>query len=262
MPVENLTTQIPTSLLQRTYLEENSQPCTPQHSLIPNIIANESTSNVCNIFSRTTTPSDVEFQEPDLDNTDAIHTETSFNLPQNDEIESPNRHELRKRAAESLSIQGEYMKKRARRIDGIAELDIGTIVQVSVKDIDRARTDPNNATLVVVDKISGKHSTFEKYKLACRAGVLNTIYDRSELSPCLNVEPAAMGLLYTLENWRGLPRCGIRAAMRTVSMMGGQGMLRYNCKKSCNTKKCKCYQSGRVCNSRCHKRNNRCKNHD
>ena len=79
--------------------------------------------------------SDVEFQEPDLDNTDAIHTETSFNLQQNDEIESPNRHELRKRAAESLSIQGEYMKKRARRKDGIAELDIGTIVQVSVKDM-------------------------------------------------------------------------------------------------------------------------------
>ena len=27
---QNLTIQIPTSLLQRTYLEENSQPCTPQ----------------------------------------------------------------------------------------------------------------------------------------------------------------------------------------------------------------------------------------
>ena len=84
-------------------------------------------------------------------------------MPQNDEIESPNRHKLRKRAAESLSIQGEYMKKRARREDGIAELDIGTIVQVSVKHIDRARTDPTNGTLVVVDKVSGKHSTFEKY---------------------------------------------------------------------------------------------------
>ena len=40
-----------------------------------------------------------------------------------------------------------------------------------------------------------------------------------------------MGLLTTLENWRGLPRCGIRAALRTVSMMDGQGMLRCDCKE-------------------------------
>ena len=44
-----------------------------------------------------------------------------------------------------------------------------------------------------------------------------------------------MGLQSTLENWRGLPRCGIRAAMRTVSMMGGQGMLRCDCKENCNS---------------------------
>ena len=135
------------------YLGENSQ----QHSLTPNIIANESTSNACSIFFSAKTPSDVEFQEPDLDNTDVIQTETSSNLPTYYEIESPNRHELGKRAAESLSIQGEYMKKCARKKDRIAEHEVGTIVQVSVKDIDTDRTESNNATLVVVGKISGKH---------------------------------------------------------------------------------------------------------
>ena len=47
--------------------------------------------------------------------------------------------------------QGEMMKKRAKKAAGV-EVDVGTIVQVAVDDVDRAKVDPTNATLVVVEK--------------------------------------------------------------------------------------------------------------
>ena len=79
-----------------------------------------------------------EFSQPSpIDDNLSDQNSTSLNLPHNDQVESLNRRELRKMAAESLIIQGKRMKKRARRSEGITELPIGTIVQVSVKDIDR-----------------------------------------------------------------------------------------------------------------------------
>ena len=46
--------------------------------------------------------------------------------------------------------------------------------------------------------------------------------------------------------------------MRSTSAVNGQGIVRYACKSECS-----CYKAGgRKCNSRYHKSNNKCTNHD
>ena len=104
-------------------------------------LSDENSSNVNKNIIRDVTSFEVGIHKPFTTNsTEATYVNTSLNLPHNDQVESPNRRELRK-GADSLIIQGERMKKRASRSDGITEIPIGTIVQVSVKDIDRVRTD-------------------------------------------------------------------------------------------------------------------------
>ena len=67
--------------------------------------------------------------------------------------ESPKRKRARANAAQAQAKQGEEMKKRAAHASGGAELDVGAIVQVAAANVDRAKVDPVNATLVIVEKI-------------------------------------------------------------------------------------------------------------
>lgn len=124
---DNLIVQIPTSLLKSTNFEEISQP-----SPIDDNLSDENSSIVNENSIRDTTSLEVRIHEPSTTNTSnarATYVNTSLDLSHNDQVESPNRRELRIRAAESLIIQGEHMKKCARRSDGIVELPIGTILK-------------------------------------------------------------------------------------------------------------------------------------
>ena len=80
---------------------------------------------------------------------------------------------MREVAAARMNKQAEEMRKRARKEAG-AEVDVGTIVQVSVDDVDRAKVDPTNATLVVVEKV-------------CAASKSQTHYSYFLTSCCLRV---------------------------------------------------------------------------
>ena len=92
--------------------------------------------------------------------------------------------------------------------------------------------------------------------------MLKTLYTRSYISPVPGVTPEVMGLKTALESWRGMPEVGLREAMRVVSAVGGQGVVQCACKGKCNSNKCSCFKNGRKCNSRCHKGNTDCCNHD
>ena len=60
---------------------------------------------------------------------------------------------MREEAAAHQAKQAEAMQKRTKKAAG-AEVEVGTIVQVAVDNVDRAKVDPTNATLVVVEKVS------------------------------------------------------------------------------------------------------------
>ena len=177
--------------------------------------------------------------------------------------ESPNRKRLRDRAVARMAMQGSEMKKRAKKKDGGSEVTVGTIVQVRVDNVDRAKTDPTNATLVVVELVkTGKRKIETKYRLACKAGPLKSLFCRSAFTPVAGMTHEVLGLTNALESWHGMPVVGIRAAMKTISAVGGQGLLHCTCKSSCNSRTCKCFKNNRKCNSRCHKRSTQCTNHD
>ena len=174
---------------------------------------------------------------------------------------SPGRAALRKAAGAALAKQGEKMKKQALSGAGGKELAVGSVVRVSVTDVDRARTDDPTLTCVVVE--ANAKGRAKVYTVACKAGVLKERYHAAYLDHVPMMTPLAVGLATVLAGWHGLPKdIALRAATRSQSMVGGQGMLHCACQGKCDTKKCKCKKAGRECSSRCHKSNTQCTNCD
>ena len=139
------------------------------------------------------------------------------------------------------------MKKRAAIRDGMSTIPIGTVVQLALDDVDRAKLDRTNATLVVVE-----HVGTESYRVANRAGVYKDVVSRAYLTP-LESTAALVGLDSVLQEWRGMPKVSIRKIAASLSVAGGQGLLHCSCKGSCQSNRCACFKAGRKCNSRCHK---------
>ena len=171
---------------------------------------------------------------------------------------SPKRKLARDKAATAQAKQAKRMMERATKVAG-GEVCVGSVVQVAVADVDRAKTDETNATLVVVELVKKPHEIF--YRLACAAGQIKDLYTRSYINP-INVTPLAMGLQGALNSWHELPAIPLRSAMQVVSAVGGQGMVRCSCSGPCNTNRCSCFKANRKCNSRCHKSSVKCANHD
>ena len=68
------------------------------------------------------------------------------------------------------------MKTRENQIEGAFK--VGTIVQVSLSDIDRTKLDGTNVTLAIEEKIKGKVKLYQKFRLACEKGQLKNSYAR------------------------------------------------------------------------------------
>ena len=95
--------------------------------------------------------------------------------------------------------------------------------------MDRTKLDPHVATLVVVEVVT-EPSGRTRYRLACDAGVITTVYNRGDIRLLPRSMLELHGLRVELEGWRGLPKVGIRAAMRALSRVtNGQGMRRCSC---------------------------------
>ena len=117
------------------------------------------------------------------------------------------------------------------------------------------------AALELVEK--GRKEKEIKYRLAAHGGVLKTLYTRSYIKLLPTATPALMGLQSVLDGWRELPQeVGIRTLAKAASQVGGQGLVHCACKGACDKNTCSCFKTERKCNSRCHKGNKKCKNHD
>jgi hypothetical protein len=70
---------------------------------------------------------------------------------------SPKRAGLRANAAAALGKKADVMKRRAAARDGVGEeLPVETVVHLAFADVDRAKLDHTNATLVVVESERGR----------------------------------------------------------------------------------------------------------
>ena len=150
--------------------------------------------------------------------------------------ESPRRKHLRDLAYDSMTIQGRAMKKRAQAKRSTANFDIESIVQVPLYDVDTTKADGKNLTLVIVEVVQKKDNSCPMYHLACKAGVLHTLYHPSYITavPTSNV---VVGLENVCDQWTGLPRIKERTSAASMSMVGGQGKhLGCGCKSgTCGT---------------------------
>lgn len=175
-------------------------------------------------------------------------------------MESPGRRSLRSAAHQNLTKQADTMKRRAKDVAG--DVKVGSIVHVPLDDVDSTKVDGKNITAVVVEIVRSSEKAPPRYRVAVKNGVLSTMQPRHGMTLVKTATPELMGLQETLGSWAGLPSITFREAARGASTVGGQGVTKCNCNGKCDSNRCSCYKAGRVCNSRCHRGNSKCKNHD
>ena len=168
---------------------------------------------------------------------------------------SPRRQASRKRAFDSQKKQACGMQKIKKVIDG--KVKVGDIVHVGMATVDQTKVDGKNLTLVVV-----QINTTGLCTLAAKNGVLKTKYPYHRISVVKNATVDLMGLKDAFEGWTGMPKISERKASRSTSIVGGQGVVKCDCRGLCDTRRCKCFKADRKCNSRCHRNNDDCTNHD
>ena len=93
--------------------------------------------------------------------------------------ESQGRKHLRDMVYDSMTTQGHQMKKSAQAKSNMVNFAVGSIVQVPLHDVDTTKAGGKNLTLVVVEVVQKKDSSCAMYRLACKAGVLDTLYHPS-----------------------------------------------------------------------------------
>jgi hypothetical protein len=137
----------------------------------------------------------------------------------------------------------------------------GDVVLVPLDDVDRTKVDSGNLCGVAV--------SVNKLNSSCRVAVAQGLLHRAYAYHILKLLPTASNnidlnnLRDAYENYRSLPRVTEREAARFVSSVGGQGIVHCNCRTDCTKNTCSCKKANRLCSSRCHRNNNKCKNkHD
>ena len=176
---------------------------------------------------------------------------------------TPRRSAMRKRAHETMTKAAETMKKNVmKRVGEDKVCEVGEVVHVPLKDIDKAKVDTGNLTGVIVQVDKSRSQA----RVAVKSGMLKSWYVYHRLGRISgkgnNVE--LNGLSDALVNWKSMSVITEREAARNESMVGGQGKgdVTCNCKGACNTNQCSCKKAGRICSSACHRNNFKCVNHD
>ncbi|CAF1351510.1 unnamed protein product [Didymodactylos carnosus] len=134
--------------------------------------------------------------------------------------------------------QEKQAKRMTARAETLSPLRIGDNVRMKIPSVDRSRVDPLTILGVVVNvDHNGLHS------IGCRGGTINTKYNRKDLEHCETIsKPTAV-------DSTSLP---LRSIVANESLVGGQGLFHCDCRRGCETNRCKCKKNSVSCNSRCH----------
>jgi hypothetical protein len=147
--------------------------------------------------------------------------------------ESPRRKAARYDACISQKRGGRQMKEMASKVNG-GDIEVGCVVQVTLKNMDSTKVDGKNITLVVVEK------------------PMQNLYSRVYITVVKDACPKSLGMDTILTCWKGKATVTEREAAASTSLVGGQGVKRCGCRGSCDTKRCACKKEGRFCGSDCH----------
>ena len=107
----------------------------------------------------------------------------------NDITESPRRKLSRFKAHQSIIHQARRMTSNTvKSVDD--NIDVGTVVQVALSDVDTTKVDPGNLTLVVVEI----QNDITSYRLACSEGPMQNLYASSYITVLGKVNADLVGL--------------------------------------------------------------------
>ena len=143
------------------------------------------------------------------------------------------------------------MKDMASKVNG-GDIEVGCVVQVTLKNMDSTKVDGKNITLVVVEKVSPINNAPPKYRLVCAKGPMQNLYSRVYVTVVKDACPTSLGMDTILTCWRGKATVTECEAAASTSLVGGQGVKRCGCRGKCDTKRCACRKEGRFCGSACH----------
>ncbi len=185
---------------------------------------------------------------------------TSLKNQMEDEVEevSPVRKSLRHNATVNIQKQADKVQKKALLKSPTATFKVGDVCLVPLDDVDRTKVDSGNLVGVIVEMNSEKSVA----KVATKYGLLSRSYAYHKLQPVSEKanNRVTNDVQDAFENWRSMPKITEREAARFVSSVGGQGVLKCNCKGDCRSNTCACKKAGRLCSSRCHRNSKCCKN--
>ncbi|KAK9685207.1 hypothetical protein QE152_g38215 [Popillia japonica] len=119
---------------------------------------------------------------------------------------------------------------------------IGETVRIPIPDVDRARGDLRNILGVILAVEDNN------YSIGTKVGKLQQMYSRNQFTICKQSMVAIDDVPESVE-------VSLRECARKSSCVGGQGYNRCFCNQKCRTKKCKCRNNGKLCNSKCHNSN-------
>jgi hypothetical protein len=123
----------------------------------------------------------------------------------------------------------------------LKEVNVGDNILIPIPAVDRAKSDFRNMVGVVMDESNGF------YTIGTRDGVLSQKYIRNQFLP---TESIFLPLSDVPQR-----QTTLRSSATFESNSTGQGFVHCQCTTRCKTKKCKCRQLFRLCNSRCHNSN-------
>ena len=91
--------------------------------------------------------------------------------------ESPRRKAARNDACIYQKRGGQQMKDMVYKVNG-CDIEVGCVVQVTLKNMDSTKVDGKNLALVVVEKVSSINNAHSKYRLACAKEPMQNLFSR------------------------------------------------------------------------------------
>ncbi len=147
-------------------------------------------------------------------------------------------------------------KKTLRKLP-TSSLKLGDLFLVTLDEVDYTKVDRGNLAGVI---------SINKEKSTCWVAVKQGILHQANVYHSLRVVPKASNnrkirdLKDAFIHWQGLPKITKREAAHFVSSVGGQRMVKCNCKGDCTSSSCACKKASRLWRSRCHRNSKGCKN--
>ncbi len=157
---------------------------------------------------------------------------------------SPKHGSLCAKATAKVQKKADAVTKKALTRPPTSSLKLGDNVLVPLDDVDCTKVDGKNLVGVIV-LIAKNKSTF---KVAMKQELLHHAYIYHSLTviPKASNNCEVMDLKDAFKDWKGLPKNTEREAACFVLSVGGQGMIKCNCKGDCSTNSCACKKTGRL----------------